>query len=712
MRSNSGVEFESQPDGIGFKDDGERKKETNIEKAGSVIEGVTEEQDQFKPLPGVKPYDGRRILTVRAVATGICLGSSINCSNLYLENALITMFGARRPDDWGLALMPLYSRQYSAMLFAKLWKSQHGDFGPHENNIIQAAALGCIGIGFMFMSGVPAMYQLHLLGPTPQSDFGRMICFALVAGFWGLGLYFPLGTASAITIQTLHSIEGSTGQARQHVKAISMSFVFSLIWSVATSYAPGILYTWNPLWWIFKWGGRSVISTISWGWFSWSWSPSMIGIDALIDLNAALSYLLGTVLAWGVVGPIIVHKGAAVGMPYAPDYPELLTYNAFIPTQFSTPPSPRYWMLWPATFMMLGVSLTTILPEAKNFARMAKYGILNVQAKFTRRRDASAGSVMVLKKGKIAGEIPDPIAPAYQVRWWEWSSVTLVSVIFALVALKYVFGIPPALNLLNLPLGFMWSFVVIQVYGASGTTPITTVAKGSQFITGGILRHEIQQRGYESVARINLAGCVISSAAAQQAGELCQDFRTGFLLGTPSRPQWHAQMIGTFVAVFLSPAIFLLFARALPCIFDAEATTCQFTLPAVTSWRVVTQAIFMDTFPISQSNWIFSILMTILKRYLVGHKSLSAYQVWVPNMSLVGLAMTIPGSSVTLTVTIGAVAAHLWKRYSPRTHERFLYAVAAGGVAGEGVGYVVLSMLQIAGVADVGTSLGCVAEIC
>lgn len=62
----------------------ERKRETSIEKAESVIEGVTEEQDQFKPLPGLKPYDGRRILTVCAVATGVFLGSFINCSNLYL----------------------------------------------------------------------------------------------------------------------------------------------------------------------------------------------------------------------------------------------------------------------------------------------------------------------------------------------------------------------------------------------------------------------------------------------------------------------------------------------------------------------------------------------------------------------------------------------------------------------------------------------------
>lgn len=84
MRANTGSGFESQLDDTGFKDNIERKKETNVEKAESVIEGTTEEQDQFKPLPGVKPYDGRRILTVRAVVTGVFLGSVINCSNLYL----------------------------------------------------------------------------------------------------------------------------------------------------------------------------------------------------------------------------------------------------------------------------------------------------------------------------------------------------------------------------------------------------------------------------------------------------------------------------------------------------------------------------------------------------------------------------------------------------------------------------------------------------
>ncbi|KAG7040313.1 hypothetical protein JMJ77_0001489 [Colletotrichum scovillei] len=702
----------------------DEKTDKNTKNDDSPIDEVTEVFDAFKPLSGLRPYDGRHILTVRAVITGVVLGSVINCSNLYLGHmtglgADATLFAAIFGYAICKALERSKVRHIVLMLINKYALAPNsamqiaflsGGFCPHENNIMKAAALGSIGIGFLFMSGVPAMYQLHLLGSTPESDYGKLIFILQLAR--QMSLVFPLGTASAVTIQTLHSLEGSLGQARVHIKAISVSFAFSLIWSVGTSYAPGILYTWNPLWWIFKWGGRSVISAISRGWISWSWSPSMIGVGALIDLNVALSYLFGAILSWGVIGPILVSTGTAVGIPYADAYPDLLTYDAFVASQFRTTPSPRYWMLWPAVFMMLGVSLTVVLSEGKNFIRMAKYGVINIKMQVVGHRHVDAHSSLGPERRVLRDEIPDPVASKDQTRWWEWLSVTVISTVFSLVAPKYTLGIPFALNILNLGLGFMWSLVVIQVYGASGTTPITTVAKGSQFITGGILRPEIHQRGYESVARINLAGCLIGSAAAQQAGELCQDFRTGFLLGTPARSQWHAQMIGTSVAAFTSPAIFLLLAKAFPCILDAQATTCQFTLPAVTSWRVITEAIFRDTFPISKSSWTFAIVLSIagmlsvvFRRYLANSEKFRKWQVWIPNMSLVGLAMTIPGSSVTLTVTLGAVGAHL-------PHEKFLYPIAAGGIAGEGVGYVVQCALQIAGVAGPGTTLGCVAEMC
>lgn len=54
----------------------------------SITNGTVETIDTFKPLEGVEPYDGHRILTVRALVTGAILGSTIACSNLYLGASL------------------------------------------------------------------------------------------------------------------------------------------------------------------------------------------------------------------------------------------------------------------------------------------------------------------------------------------------------------------------------------------------------------------------------------------------------------------------------------------------------------------------------------------------------------------------------------------------------------------------------------------------
>lgn len=623
-----------------------------------------------------------------------------------------------------------------------------GPFGPHENNIIQSTALGCIGIVFMYISGIPAMYQLKLLNPSIGADYWRLVCFTLVAGTWALGftvalrkmfilqlgrqlsLYFPIGTAAAVTIQTLHSSTGGENHARDNLRAMAIVFSSSSVWSVATSYAPGILYTWNPFWWFYKWGGKGAIAAVNWGWLSWSWSPSLIGMGMLIDLNASLSYLGGTVFAWAIVGPITVKTGATAGLAYNKKYPDLITYNAFDPRSFATKPSPRYWLLFPAVFMMLAVSLTTIALQSKNFLRQIQYGISNLRNLYRGRRGgdqtspdtAAAGSLQTPSPADSDEWIADPVPKEYQVRWWEWTSVTAASTVVALAGLKFTFGFSIGINILSMVLGFIWAFIVIQVLGAAGTTPISTIAKGSQFITGAILRDQVSKIGLAQASIDNLSAASLSAGAAQQAAELVQDFRTGFLLGTPARQQWYAQLLGTLVAVFLSPGIFVLFGRAFPCILDSTITTCPFATPAVSSWRVVTTAILSPKFPISTSSWIFSIVLSvfgsatvILRWWLNRHQDRAKWTKFVPNMSLVGLAMTIPGSTSTLTCAIGSVGAHIWKRRARKSYDKYMYAIAAGGVAGEGIGYVIISILQITAVAGptyFGTKLGCVAETC
>ncbi len=104
----------------------------------------------------------------------------------------------------------------------------------------------------------------------------------------------------------------------------------------------------------------------------------------------------------------------------------------------------------------------------------------------------------------------DEAGSRWPVRTWEWASVTLVFTAIGLAALKYTFGIAPEFTVLTMVLGFMWAFVSIQVYGASGSTPTTTIAKGSQFITGAILRDHIGSTGVSQAALTNLGTAALS----------------------------------------------------------------------------------------------------------------------------------------------------------------------------------------------------------
>lgn len=602
---------------------------------------------------------------------------------------------------------------------------------------MQATALGCFGVGFIFVSGIPALAQMGLLDPQGGAGYGALVCLTIMCGYWGMAftvplrslfilklarplkLNFPMGTASALTIRTLHSKSADSKDSTRNLYAISISFGVSLVWSVVSSYAVGILYNWNIFWWVYKWGGTSIIAAVSWGWFSWSWSPAILAMGMFIGLNP-LSFLGGSFFAWGVIGPILVKTGAATGLPMNPAYPGLMTYNAFDPSAFLENPSPRYWILWPAVFMMLSTSLATIALESKSLGWVVVHMFKDVKGKFTLNRD-NGGPLHTNERPLAPGEMADSVPEEYHVRWWEWSTLALVSFVFSLIAMHFVFSITPEMGLLHLVLGFLWAVVVVQLYGAVGTTPIASIAKCSQFITGAILKERIGDIGFNSAARNNLVGATISEGAAQQAAELVQDFRTGFLLGTPMRAQWYAQLFGVTVSTLLAPGLFLLFTKAYPCIIDATVTECQFALPSVMSWKVITIGILSPVMPISKSSWIACIIcsiigiaVTVLTRWMNRSDKYRHLTVYIPNMSVVAMAWTVPSPNMATTVAIGATAAALWARFGKDSHAKYFYAVAAGGVAGEGVANVIISVLQIAQVAgsQYGTKVGCVAEMC
>lgn len=309
--------------------------------------------------------------------------------------------------------------------------------------------------------------------------------------------------------------------------------------------------------------------------------------------------------------------------------------------------------------------------------------------------------------------VKDSAEPHELVEMWMWMPGLLLSIICICVVLGVEFDMPVGMSLLSIFLSFFFSFVAIQCTGVTDITPLTAASKASQIILGGATGGEHWQ--VKHAQRLNLVGGAMCSMGASQSTDLTCDFRTGFLLRTPPKQQWYAQGIGTIVAIFLAPAMFQLFATAYPCIIDANADTCVFAIPSVSAWRATAVAVTDPTFPIPPSSGIFAIVFACFGSAMVfirHHVWVGKYE-WVkkyhPNMMCIGLAFVLAQTQYGTAMTMGSAVAAIWTKKRPEHFDIYGYAVAAGLIAGEGIGGVINAIFQIAGISGsvYGTNLAC-----
>ena len=138
-----------------------------------------EEFDPFKPFNDL-PDERKRIVTIRAMLVGVVCGALVNASNLYLGLKTGWTFSA---NLFG-AIVGFSVLKFFARVLPQKFPILGGDFGPRENNIVQTAATAAGGLSSVFISGIPALYYLNLLG-TPQGDFHRLIPLTIVGGYFG-----------------------------------------------------------------------------------------------------------------------------------------------------------------------------------------------------------------------------------------------------------------------------------------------------------------------------------------------------------------------------------------------------------------------------------------------------------------------------------------------------------------------------------------------
>jgi uncharacterized oligopeptide transporter (OPT) family protein len=83
---------------------------------------------------------------------------------------------------------------------------------------------------------------------------------------------------------------------------------------------------------------------------NWNWilefTPAFFGVGMLTGLNASWSFFGGSVFAWGLIGPLLVHTGKAFGTGVSDLYPGYMNYMGMVMEDPVNAPTPRYWLVW------------------------------------------------------------------------------------------------------------------------------------------------------------------------------------------------------------------------------------------------------------------------------------------------------------------------------------------------------------------------------
>ncbi|KAI1378902.1 OPT oligopeptide transporter protein-domain-containing protein [Hypoxylon crocopeplum] len=691
--------------------------------------------DPFVPLVPAPTSSVVNIVTPRAILLGSLCGALVNASNIYLGlkagwTSTANILGA----IVGFSVL----RKWAA-------RSNHA-FGTHENNIVQTVATASGGLSNVFISAIPALYQLGLLR-TPGEDFFRIVTLTTVGGYFGLltvaplrkffiehvarelNLIFPSSMATAVTIHSMHSAANGEKVASRKMKATIYAFLIAMVLRIVSQFAPGIFWDWHIFTWLIDIGiaPSFFVAAESWGWFL-EWSPAMIGSGMLVDFGVACSFFAGSVLAWGILGPYIVAAGIASGKHVSsePGWTDLMSYKS-MSAEFANAsnPSPRYWLLWPGVICTLAVAFVEFSSQWRAFGKLAvacaKAAISQVRRLV--RQHTSYEYTIVVDGDKNDQDEKSSDDDKGDIATWMWAPGVVALIILTGVVAKLQFEMPLLEAMLALFLSFCLSLVAIQATGATDTTPLNAISKVSQVVLSGVTR--ASGGSVTDAQRLNLLGASLTNIAASQGTDLISDFRVGFLLQTPPKLQYVAQLIGTAVAALVAPAVFVLFANAYPCIIatpedEASAGECEFPGPSVAAWKAVAIAASEPTPPIPPTSVNFSVafaavaaLLVILKQVLLVGR-FQYMRRYMPSMMIFALAFTLPSPQTAITMMMGALVAKAWSLRNHENFEQYGLGVAAGFVAGEGIGGTINCVLSILGVGGQQWSigLGCPAGLC
>ena len=570
------------------------------------------------PTPAAPPE-----LTVRAILTGMALGAVLTPCNVYS----------------GLKIGWAFNMSVAAGLLAfavwktgeRAWGSRH--WGLLENNINQTAASSAAAI---ISSGLAAPIPALALLTGKELPWGYLSLWLFAVSLLGVvvaaglrrqmlarrGLAFPSGVATAETIRQIHSGGREAGERLKVLfSAAGIAGGLKLFNDLAVTLprlAPAL-----------KLPGGATFANLG---FALDSSLLMAGFGAIAGMRAALSALVGAVLAWGLLGPLALARGWAAPGPGDPDA------SWFAPLV--------EWLLWPGATLMVVAALTSFAAIGVRALRRQNNAARNTRLPPTLTRNQHIGAVAI---AFVAG----------------------------ILAQVFLFGISAFEALLAVLLSYGLAVVAGWVSGQTGITPVGALGKVTQLTFGLVSPGNVTA---------NLMSANVTGGAAGQCADMLHDMRTGQIIGATPRFQVCAQLFGVLTGSLAGAAAYLLI------IPDPQAMliTPEWPAPAVATWKAVAQvlsgglaAMPEGALPAMGVACIAGVALALAETVLPD-RALR----YVPSATAMGLGFVIPAWN-SVSFFLGALGALAITRLAPRWAANRLVVLAAGLIVGESLAGVI-----------------------
>ncbi len=600
---------------------------------------MTNDPSPASPEPKV------RQLTVRAVLTGMALGGILSLCNLYVGLKI----------GWGIGMSLT-----AALLAFGLWQllKQTGrctGLSVFETNISQTAASAAASIAAAgLIAPIPALTILtgQTLSWPMLVVWTFSVCMVGVVVSIGLrkqlieveNLPFPSGFATAKTIEELYR------HGRDAMVRLQLLGGMALIAAAITFAEAFKIIAKIPIvgWFNARPGGALEKAGIA------GYSPTnlgmtldptlmMYGVGAIVGPRVGFSVLLGVLVAWAGLAPMIFEAGWV-----SPGAPDASWYG-----------SGMSWLLWPGVAIMVTSSLTSFAFSWRS----------------------------IVNSFRPSRAVLPVDGPGSEVIPRKWFIIALIVVTAASVILQTLFfGIVPWVATLGVLLTFLLALVAARVSGEVNVTPVTAMGKVTQ-LTFALIS--------PANPAANLMAANVTGGSAALCADMMHDLKTGKMLGADPRPQYIAQVCGVLAGALVGCAGYLIL------IPDPanQLFTEQWPAPSVAAWMSVAKLFMsgLDALPQGAVAAMIigacvGIVLAVLEK-TVPEKA----RKWVPSGPSMGLAFLIsPGISFALF--LGSMAALGLTKVFPSWSARFLIVAASGIIAGESLSGMLLAVLAILGV--------------